>query len=74
MNCRQWIVELNKTCSFMSVEQGCKRATNSELSRWIEQGSLLINGERVSLKEEMDFPIISVVLHPKSKNRRITLI
>lgn len=74
MNALHWLKELNKVTQFMSVEVPGKKATGSELQRWIEQGGILFNGERVSKNEEIDFPLISVVLFPKSPNRKITLL
>lgn len=78
MNFNQWFRELHRDCCFMSVEvshsSGAKRASNSEIQRWIEQGSLHINGERVTPKEDVDFPVFSVVLFPNSKKRRCTLL
>jgi len=47
-------------------------ATKSEVRRWIRQGSVLFNGERVDERELINFPIISVVLHPKSE-KKVTL-
>lgn len=73
MKIREWFRELHAVCQFTSVEVPGKIASNSELQRWIEQGALLINGERVSKDEPLDFPIISVILHPKSTKRRCTL-
>lgn len=37
-------------------------------------GALIVNGERVSWDEPMDFPVFSMVLFPNSTNRRLTLI
>lgn len=74
LKARQWLANLNKDCQFASVETPGKRASNSELQRWLDQGSVLINGERVGRDELMDFPIISVVLFPKSEQRRCTLL
>lgn len=73
LKAREWLANLNKLTQFMSIETPGKRASNSELQRWLDQGSILINGERVTRDELMDFPIISVVLHPKSDKRRCTL-
>ncbi len=46
-------------------------ASNSEKKRWLQNGALLLNGERVAWDEPLDFPIFSAVLFPKGK--RITL-
>lgn len=71
MKAKQWMVELNKTCQFMSKETPGKKASSSEIQRWIERGSVLFNGERVQFDEEIDFPIISLVL--TSKNNTTTI-
>ncbi len=80
MKARDWLADLHKVCHFISIEvdpkaekREVKLASRSELQRWLQQGSILINGERVAPDEEMDFPIISVVLFPKSPTRRCTL-
>lgn len=84
MKAIQWMRELHKVCKFASIERGATApgqenkkplfATNSEVQRWIEQGSVLFNGERVTKDEEIDFPIISLVLHPKSEKFRTTVL
>ena len=71
--------DLNKICQFTSVETPTRdgvvqKPSNSELRRWIEQGSLLINNERCTPNEIIDFPLISVVLFPKSEKKRTTLL
>lgn len=73
LKARQWLTELNKICQFVSREVPGRKASNSELQRWIEQGSILFNGERVAKDELIDFPIISVVLFPKSTKHKCTL-
>lgn len=73
MKAHAWLRSLHETCKFMSVETPNKVASSSELRRWIEQGSLVINSEKITPNEEMDFPIISVVMFPKSVIRRCTL-
>lgn len=47
-------------------------ASNSEVRRWFQNKAIICNGEALEFQEEMDFPIISFVLFPKSFNR-ITL-
>lgn len=80
MKAREWLINLHNLCQFMSIEydpkaekKELKKASNSELQRWIKQGSILVNGERIDPNEEIDFPIISVILFPKSGNKRCTL-
>lgn len=57
-----------------SVERPHQPMSVSELRRWIEQGAVLFNGERVTIKEIVDFPVFSLVFFPRSANRRTTLI
>ena len=57
----------------MSVEKPCTQATNSELRRWIKDGAVLFNGERVVWDEEVDFPLISLVFFPSGKRRTTIL-
>lgn len=70
---RDWFREINKLCQFSSLEHPGTKASNSELQRWINQGSVIVNGETLKADELIDFPIFSVVLHPKSRKRRCTL-
>lgn len=69
MNAWMFLRELHKVCHFMSREkQG--EATNSELKRWLQNGAVVCNGEKLQWDEPMDFPIHSFVLFP---NNPITL-
>lgn len=68
-----WMKSLHAICQFQSIETPNKIASGSELRRWIEQNAVIVNGEKLSPKETMDFPIISVVLFPKSEIRRTTI-
>jgi len=70
MNAWEFLRDLHKVCFFQSRER-TGIASASELKRWIQNGVLVINGERVQWDELMDFPMISVVLFP---NKRITLL
>ena len=57
----------------MSSERPCTYTSNSELRRWIKQGVILFNTERVEFDEEVDFPVFSLVVFPNSK-RKTTII
>ena len=61
----EFLRELHSVCSFTSREIPGKRASNSELKRWFQNKSVVVNGERIDWNEPMDFPIISFVLFPK---------
>lgn len=58
----------------MSTESPPKPVSNRELKLWCVQGSVLINGERVPVTEEIDYPVYSLVFFPKSKKKRTTLV
>ena len=65
----QWLIDFGH---WQSIE-GCKKASNSELKRWLENKAVIVNGEPLIWDEEMDFHIFSVVLFPNSELRRCTL-
>jgi hypothetical protein len=48
--------------------------SNGELRRHMQQGGVLVNTERVTPDEPMDFPVFSLVFFPKSQARRTTLV
>lgn len=64
----------------LSVEQAGKKGephsimSNGELKRCIQQGSVLINGERVTPEEKVDFYVNSVVFFPKSQTKKTTIV
>lgn len=71
MTAFEFLKSLHEVCHFQTRE-GKKYGppSKSEMRRWITQGALEVNGEKVSIDEVLDFPINSVVLFPK---HRITL-
>ena len=50
-----------------------KEMSNGDIRRLCEQGGVLINGERVAIQEEIDFPVFSIVFFPKSETKRTTI-
>jgi len=48
---------------------GTGRASRSEVKRWLQNGAVMANGERLEWDEPMDFPIFSLVLFHKSHGR-----
>lgn len=50
-----------------------KPASNSALRRVIEQGAIRFNGKVVKPNDLLDFPILSVVMYPKSDEQYNTL-
>ena len=70
----EYLLNLNKVCQFRSQERPPGTASNSELRRFLDQQALLINGVAVKAKDAVPEDINSVVLFPKSKKRRCTLL
>lgn len=72
----QWMINMHKVCRFMSIENTKDKlapATNGELRRWIQQGALEVNFQKIDINDPWPPIIKSVVLFPKSKKRRCTL-
>lgn len=57
-----------------SKESPAQPMSNGELKRHMQQGGVLVNGERVAPDEPIDFPVFSLVFFPKSASRRTTLV
>jgi hypothetical protein len=68
------ILSLHEVCQFRSQERGPGPASKSELRRIVDQNGFHVNGKAVNTKTELEFPITSVVLFPKSKTKRCTLL
>lgn len=68
MNVLQFLIGLRPAIP-MSREKPCTVASNSELRRWIADGSVQINEERWAADEEMPPMVWSLVFFPKSANR-----
>ena len=73
MNALQFINSLRPAVP-MSIEAPCKPMSNGELRRHMQQGGVLVNGERITPDEPIDFPVFSLVFFPKSAGRRTTLV
>ena len=73
MNALQWINSLRPALP-MSIETPGKSMSNGELKRHMQQGGVLVNGEKVAPDERIDFPVFSLVFFPKSAARRTTLV
>lgn len=77
MNALQYLNSLRPALPLSETrdENGARKPmSGSELRRAIEQRSVLINTESVSVNEEIDFPVFSLVFYPKSATRRTTII
>lgn len=49
------------------------RPSNSEMRRWLEKGSVIINGVKPSPNDEINPPIKELIFFPKGKNRTTML-
>lgn len=70
MTALKFMISLHQLCKFSSRERD-GLASNSEIKRWIQNRSVIFNGEHCSWDEEIDFSIDSLVLFPKG--RTVTL-
>lgn len=70
-----FLMKMNKIYGgFFSRERPGTRASNSELKRWLKNKALHINGVAAVWDEEVPRDIRSVILFPKSKKARNTLV
>lgn len=68
MNVLQYLLSLRPAVP-MSREKPCTVASNSEVRRWIADGSVHINGDRWAADEEAPVQVWSLVFFPKAKSR-----
>lgn len=72
MTAFDWLQELNLACyGFFSTEKPGQRASNSELRRWFDKGSIHINGGRCKPFDVIP-TVTEIVLFPKSEKRKTT--
>lgn len=72
MSALQWLISLRPAIP-MSVERPGAAMSNGELRRHISQGGVLVNGERITADEPIDFPVFSLIFFPKAA-RRTTIV
>lgn len=67
MNAWTFLRELHKVCHFQTREgRKAGDASASELKRWLQNGAVIANGEKLAWDEEIDFKLNSLVLFPKN--------
>jgi hypothetical protein len=49
------------------------KPTRSEIRRWLDSGSVIMNGEKAKTHDEVSFPVNSLVFFPSSAKGRVTL-
>lgn len=67
-------MKLNEVCQFTSIEKPSIKASNSELRRWFNNKSVEINFQTPNAEDPLPPFIKSLVLFPKSKAKRTTLV
>ena len=72
MNALAWLNTLRPAIP-MSIERPNTAMSNGELRRHIQQGGVIINGERFTVDEPVDFPVFSLVFFPNG-HRRTTIV
>jgi hypothetical protein len=67
MTAFEFLKELHTVCHFQTREgRKVGKASSNELKRWFDNGAVVINGKRVGWRNEVAFPITSMVLFPKN--------
>lgn len=79
MTALQWLNSLRPALPLSienppTKENTAQPMSNGELKRHMQQGGVLVNGERIAPDEHIDFPVFSLVFFPKSAKRRTTLV
>ena len=70
----QALLRYNEVCQFMSVEKKAEKASNSEIRRWFANKAIEVNFESIAANDPWPPVIKSLVMFPKSKVRRCTLV
>jgi len=76
MNTIQFLNSLKPALPLSPIKESngtYKQMSNGDIRRLCEQSGVLINGEKVSPQEEIDFPVFSIVFFPKSATKRTTI-
>jgi len=58
---------------FRTIERGIGKASRSEIRRWLNNGSIIINGKTPTSKEEVNLPVNELVLFPRGKQKTTIL-
>jgi len=53
----------------MSIERPCTEATNSEIKRWLKNSSVIINGKKPNINDEIELPITELVFFSKGRRK-----
>ncbi len=73
MKAIDWILLLNEICyGFWSNEKPKSKASNSEIKRWFNKGSIKINDKVITNPYLFIKKIDSIILFPKNDSKRIS--
>lgn len=74
LTAHQWVQLMSAaTGGFYSKDRKTEKASNRELWRWLERGSVEINGVKPGPKEVISRPITSFVMFPGNDRARVTI-
>ena len=67
-------IEYLKSLENLPIRQGQKgsKASNSELYRWLKEGSVIINGQKPKPNDAISFPVWQLVFF--SKGNKVTML
>ena len=63
------VLQNHAKCSPMSKEKPHSEASNSEIRRWLEKGSVRINEKAVQPNDVLEFPIKQLIFFKGSKSQ-----
>jgi len=72
MNALQFLISLRPAIP-MSAERPGTQTSNSELRRWMANGAVIFNGNKLRAEDEIECECKSLVFFPKSELRKTTL-
>jgi len=73
MNAFDFICSLPHPPMMMHGNKPC-RPSKSEIKRWLQNQSVLINSKKPAPQDEIEFPIEQLIFFPKNEKSRCTMI
>lgn len=74
MTAYELMLSLHEVCQFRSTSRKPAVASNSELRRMLDEKAVRINGKALAAKDNIEFPITSIVMFKNKPDSRITLL
>jgi len=69
-----WLHKEAKVIRHSKEGDKLKPPSNGELRRWIVNGTVKVNGTILKLEDEVEWPIMDLVLFPNNKKARCTVV